>query len=194
MTMIKKIVDDLSETENLKLTLASLRQEVSRMENHLDRVHHECYTVEQKLASCNQQLEIYNELENNGISLSDLIHFRHKVVEIVKAHMDNNRKIFTPKAAFMKFRNDVETQYDSKLGSEMRLQEDEASLKRVLQEYDTLMAKYSKRRDVMTRLRSLLSSEIATLWIVLIYFSKHFPAHKFLDFQPTNYYYTILYQ
>lgn len=153
--MIKKIVDDLSETENLKLTLASLRQEVSGTENHLDRVHHECYTVEQKLASCNQQLEIYNELENNGISLSDLIHFRHKVVEIVKAHMDNNRKIFT-KSAFMKFPNDVETQYDSKLGFEMRLQEDEASLKRVLQEYDTLMAKYSKRRDVMTRLRSFL--------------------------------------
>ena len=153
---LKGIVKDLSEIKNLKLTSASLRQKVSRSQNHLDRVYHECDTAEQKLASCNQRLEVYNELENNGIYLSDLIFLRNKVVEIAKAHTDNNHQIFTPKAAFKKFLKDVDTQYDSKRGFERKLQEEEASLKRVHQEYDTFMLEYSKKLDVNDKVEKLI--------------------------------------
>lgn len=151
----EEIVNDLSEAKNLKLTLASLRQDVSRTQNYLDRVHHERDIAEQKLALCIQQLEVYNELENNGIFLSDLIFLKDKVFETAKANMGNNQQILKPSAAFMKFRKDVETQYDSKLGFEKKLKEAEASLNRVHQDYDTLMPVYSKRRDVYDRVEEL---------------------------------------
>jgi hypothetical protein len=137
----EEIVNDLSEAKNLKLTLASLRQDVSRTQNYLDRVHHERDIAEENLALYIQQLEVYNELENNGIFLSDLIFLKDKVFEIAKA--------------FMKFRKDVETQYDSKLGFEKKVKEAEASLNRVHQDYDTLMPVYSKRRDVYDRVEEL---------------------------------------
>ena len=155
---IKGIVRELGEIRNCKKILVNLRPQVSSSQISLARANDEYRAIEHKLASCAQEMAVYNQLEQYGIFLSDLIFLRNKVVEIVHANIDSNinYQILTPSNAFKKFLKDVETQYDTKVGFERKLQETEASMKRTQQENQSLMQEYSKRRDVYDRVEELI--------------------------------------
>ncbi len=157
---IKGIIRELGEIKNCKQILVNLHQQVSSAQNSLAKTNDEYNAFELKLASCAQEMEVYNELEHYGIFLSDLIFLRNKVNEIMQANRDsnnnNNQQILTRSNAFKKFLKDVETQYDTKVGFERKLQEAEASLKRAQQENQSLMQECSKRRDVYDRVEKLI--------------------------------------
>src|SRR5918994_1795162 len=60
---IKGIVRELGEIRNCKKILVNLRQQVSSLQNSLARANDEYRATEHKLASCAQEMAVYNELE-----------------------------------------------------------------------------------------------------------------------------------
>jgi hypothetical protein len=166
---IKEIVKELAENKRFKQKLNGLRQEISRSESTLNGIKQQLRWMEKKRAMHEQEISVYNELEKNGIYLSDLIMLENKIFEVSTANEDNNNHPLPIRSAWARFVSDVLIQYDAKLGFERQIQEKREILAKLEQELQPLMSEYSKIRDTYDRAGELFRSGMSPFEFLQIY-------------------------
>ena len=110
-----KIIAESSELDFLKRQLQFYRNIIPDLENKYVKLNEECTSLEQTVNSHRQRISVHDELEQMGFGLKELKLLWHTINEIAEA---NN---ISDEDAVQKFFNDIEEQYDDKLGFESKL-------------------------------------------------------------------------
>jgi hypothetical protein len=145
------IANKLYSIEHLQKRENELRNSITLVEESLNNITKECSKHEQLLASHKIGLQLYSELEQNGIRLKELSSLRNLVVEI--SGCNNN---LPPYYAFTKFIKDIESQYDKKLGFERKLTDMDNQLRKSKQELHDLSLDYAQKKNVLDILTELI--------------------------------------
>jgi predicted nucleic acid-binding Zn-ribbon protein len=110
-----KVIKEFADLESLRTEYWSYQESIPNLKMKYDGLKKECSTLEQYVNSYNQTLSLYEELQAIGFGLKELKQLRNTINEIASA---NN----IPKdQACQKFYNDIEEDYDYKLGFESKL-------------------------------------------------------------------------
>ncbi len=144
----------LGDIRNCKTFHINLQLKVSALKSSLRRKGDELQSIDQKLASGNQLLSQYKELEKLGIGLSDLKRIHDIITDIASGNFLN------PEVAFRNFTNDILKNYDTMVGIEARTLEIKEILSASQQKYLALEADYSKKMDVYNKTADLLDQGI----------------------------------
>ena len=148
---VKAITKKLSNINNLQTREKELQSQVDGLEARLKRAKQEYSADEEKLASSKQALAVYDELRNMGFGLKGLKLLKSIVMEISKSNNIN------PYLAVKKFFEDIEEQYDTKLGFEPKIMEMNNSLFQAQQQHHYISLKYSQMKDTNDKLAQLLT-------------------------------------
>jgi outer membrane murein-binding lipoprotein Lpp len=147
----KTITKNLSNINSLQTKEQELQSQVDKMEGRLRRAEQEYSVTEEKLASCKQELAEYNEVQNMGFGLKELKLLKITVMEISTSNNIN------PLYAIKKFFDDINEQYDNKLGFERKIMEMNTSLLRAQKQHHFMSLEYSQMKDVNDKLAELLA-------------------------------------
>jgi outer membrane murein-binding lipoprotein Lpp len=147
----KTITKKLSNINNLQTREQELQNKVDRLEARLTKAEQEYSIAEEKLASSKQTFEVYNELQNMGFSLKKLKLLKNTVMEISKNNSINSYH------AVKKFFEDIEEQYDTKLGFEPNIMQMNISLSQAQKQHHYISLEYSKMKDINDKLAELLT-------------------------------------
>jgi hypothetical protein len=112
---INKIISEFSELDFLKRQLQFHRYTIPALQNRLAKLAGDCTSFGQMLNFNRQKLSVSDELEQMGFGLKELKLLWHTINEISEANNINSDQ------SVQKFFNDVEGQYDDKLGFESKL-------------------------------------------------------------------------
>ena len=166
----KTITKKLSNINNLQTREKELQSQVDAIEVRLKRAEQEYSIAEEKLASSKQALGVYNELQNMGFGLKELELLKSNVMEISTSNNIN------PLYAFKKFFEDIQEQYDTKLGFEPKIMEMNNSLLIAQKQHHNISLKYSQMKDTNDKLAELLAFGVTQEEI--IYWTSMLKDHK----------------
>jgi cell division protein FtsB len=113
---VKKVINEFSNLENLRLRYDFLQNIIPSLENRKEELKRECSELQTWIAVHNQLLSKYRDLETMGFGLNKLMFLWTTVREIAR---ENN---LPPEEAVTKFLSDVERQYNNKLGFESKVE------------------------------------------------------------------------
>jgi hypothetical protein len=147
----KTITKSLSNINSLQTREQELHSQVDAIEVRLKSAEQEYSATEEKLALSKQALAEYNQVHNMGFGLKELRLLKSIVMEISTS---NNIK---PYLAVKKFIEDIEGQYDNKLGFERKLNEMNRSLLLAQQQLHNISLEYSQKKDTNDKLAQLLA-------------------------------------
>jgi hypothetical protein len=148
----KTIIKDLSNINSLQTREQELQKQVNAIEVRLKRAEQDYSLTEEKLTFSKQVLAVYDELRNMGFGgLKELKLLKSIVTEI---STNNNIK---PYLAVKKFFEDIEEQYDTKLGFEPKIMEMNNSLLLARQQHHYISLEYSQMKDTNDKLAELLA-------------------------------------
>jgi uncharacterized protein (UPF0335 family) len=147
----KTIIKDLSNINSLQTREQELQKQVNAIEVRLKRAEQDYSLTEEKLTFSKQVLAVYDELRNMGFGLIELKLLKNTVMEI---STNNNIK---PYLAVKKFFEDIEEQYDTKLGFEPKIMEMNNSLFQAQQQHHNISLEYSQMKDTNDKLAELLA-------------------------------------
>jgi uncharacterized protein (UPF0335 family) len=148
----KTIIKDLSNINSLQTREQELQKQVNAIEVRLKRAEQDYSLTEEKLTFSKQVLAVYDELRNMGFGLIELKLLKNTVMEI---STNNNIK---PYLAVKKFFEDIEEQYDTKLGFEPKIMEMNNSLFQAQQQHHNISLEYSQMKDTNDKLAELLTN------------------------------------
>lgn len=110
-----KVLKEFSDLESLRTEYSSYQARIPDLKMKCDDLNQECSMLEQWVNSYNQRLSLHDELQDKGFGLKELKQLRNTINEIAEA---NN---ISKDQAGQKFYNDIEEDYDVKLGLESKL-------------------------------------------------------------------------
>ena len=151
---VNKIIAEFSELDFLKRQLQFYRSINPTLENKYVKLNEECSSLEQTVNSYRQKISVCDELEQLGFGLKELKLLWHTINEITEA---NN---ISSENAVQKFFQDVEEQYDDKLGFESKLDKLRSDAAYFNQDLDSLRSTLLKQPLVGPALQRLFENGI----------------------------------
>jgi DNA repair exonuclease SbcCD ATPase subunit len=128
----KEIISEFSNLKNLEEKLRVFTYAVANLKVKVGTLSKTCNELEQKINFHSQTLSIYNELDAIGFGLKELKLIWSTINEIAAA---NNISVHI---AVQKFLQDIEEQYDDKLGFESKIENSRDEFNRLNQEVNSL--------------------------------------------------------
>jgi hypothetical protein len=125
---IKKVVEAFSDLQLQGLLLKSYREKIPELERRYNNLKREYLSLEQTMNAWRQTISNCVELANMEFGLKELRLLRDTILEIAVAND------IQPDEAVHKFFNDVDGQYNSKIGFETKLRELQTKVGRLVQE------------------------------------------------------------
>ena len=129
---LKEVISEFSNLKNLEYKQRVFTEAASNLEVRVGTLVKTCNDLEQRIIFHRQTLSVYNELEAIGFGLKELKLIWSTINEIAAA---NNISVHI---AVQKFIQDIEKQYDDKLGFESKIENSRDEFNRLNQEVNSL--------------------------------------------------------
>ena len=129
---LKEVISEFSNLKNLEYKQRVFTEAASNLEVRVGTLIRTCNDLEQRIIFHRQTLSVYNELEAIGFGLKELKLIWSTINEIAAA---NNISVHI---AVQKFIQDIEKQYDDKLGFESKIENSRDEFNRLNREVNSL--------------------------------------------------------
>ncbi len=129
---LKEVISEFSNLKNLEYKQRVFTEAASNLEVRVGTLVKTCNDLEQRIIFHRQTLSVYNELEAIGFGLKELKLIWSTINEIAAA---NNISVHI---AVQKFIQDIEKQYDDKLGFESKIENSRDEFNRLNREVNSL--------------------------------------------------------